>query len=454
MSYYSSGKMSRDFESQVLDFIQSQLSDNEKAEYEKALSEQKENRRLYFYPDMVLPIGCEKLKWEKYTIVEVKTYLRFNTIQWLKNRIGASGLDDYEVKIIYLSSLCVNLPETEDTHYQILSKDELFGRIPGDNQKGSTGSYNEKDVVDYRIAFQERTCTLFVGAGVSQSAGLSGWQELLQRITKRIIGPEEYKDDSYFKTVEEICSHSNIVTARYLEKLLTAKRLRAKRNLREREKPRIKEGFVRYLREAMYDGRKAGDMNLVNSIVDLVRNNRDKIQSVITYNFDDLLEQEFEKQEVKAGSFFDNSGIVEKGVFPVIHVHGILPQTSGQGGEIIFSEDEYHELYNNQNSWANVVQLYALQTTTCFFLGMSMNDPNLRRLLEVSKHSDEVMHYAFLRKEDALKSFDFAEKEEVIKSMFRDLGVEIVWFNVFGELPRLIREMGVHSAETADSSTD
>lgn len=52
--------------------------------------------------------------------------------------------------------------------------------------------------------------------------------------------------------------------------------------------------------------------------------------------------------------------------------------------EIVLIENDNHRIYSEVFDWSNVEQLRALTRCTCFFAGLSLKDPNLRRLLEIA----------------------------------------------------------------------
>ena len=64
--------------------------------------------------------------------------------------------------------------------------------------------------------------------------------------------------------------------------------------------------------------------------------------------------------------------------------------------EVVFSEDAYHSQFIDPFSWSNLVQLNHLNNSTCLFIGISLTDPNMRRLLDVSIRKNgkgEKNHY-------------------------------------------------------------
>lgn len=94
-------------------------------------------------------------------------------------------------------------------------------------------------------------------------------------------------------------------------------------------------------------------------------------------------------------------------------------------------------------SWSNLIQLNYLRENTCLFIGLSLTDPNLRRLLDIAsrKHDNDVpKHYAILKRElyhkknlstpninfNNIHKFDTAN-QKLQEEYFKELGL-----NIFG----------------------
>lgn len=119
-------------------------------------------------------------------------------------------------------------------------------------------------------------------------------------------------------------------------------------------------------------------------------------------------------------------------------MHGFIPsdQDKSYDKNVVLSEDEYHSLYNNAFHWANIEQVHALVQTACFFIGLSMKDPNLRRLLDIAQQrgSRDPVHYAFLRRED----YNQPLKAERV---FYEMGVNVLWYENYHDLPEMISSL-------------
>src|SRR6185436_18817278 len=91
---------------------------------------------------------------------------------------------------------------------------------------------------------------------------------------------------------------------------------------------------------------------------------------------------------------------------PCYHVHGVLPfrrlhdlkveeglDAEARAaalvrirpiiGNFVFSEDEYHTEYSDPYRWSNMTMINQLGRFSGLFVGLSLHDPNLRRLIDV-----------------------------------------------------------------------
>lgn len=84
-------------------------------------------------------------------------------------------------------------------------------------------------------------------------------------------------------------------------------------------------------------------------------------------------------------------------------MHGFIPEDlekyQNVNNEIVFSEDGYHKIYSDPYHWSNLVQLTHLREKSCLMIGLSLDDPNIRRLMDiVSNPSLPPRHYALLQR--------------------------------------------------------
>ncbi len=127
---------------------------------------------------------------------------------------------------------------------------------------------------------------------------------------------------------------------------------------------------------------------------------------------------------------------------------------------IVFSERAYHTIYADPFSWSNIIQLYTLKENTCLFIGLSITDPNMRRLLDIStrKNNKKIKHYAFMQRstyddiEDILneleiyedsnrsKYYSFVDAYYKLKEKnLQEFGINIIWYEDNSEIPELLK---------------
>lgn len=193
--------------------------------------------------------------------------------------------------------------------------------------------------------------------------------------------------------------------------------------------------FVASIKNALTVSTK--DSLLVKNIGKVIKNK--KINQIITYNYDDLIENELYLEGMDFTSISKSERLIGNSL-PIYHVHGYIPiireGIKYNPYDVRLSEDSYHEIYKDSYHWSNVIQLYALNNSTCFFIGLSMKDPNLRRLLDIStKRGDEsIYHFAFLKRDEFTQ-------HKLTENIFREMEVQIIWYEKYDELPDLINRI-------------
>ena len=200
------------------------------------------------------------------------------------------------------------------------------------------------------------------------------------------------------------------------------------------------------IRTVLYSNQnKNNNSDLVKALASIA--SEKNVKQLITYNYDDLIESNL-SDAYKFVSVYDETVTHMNGLKPIYHVHGYIPRDKNIPGTPVLSEREYHKLYSRMHHWANVVQLNALYTTTCFFVGFSMTDPNQRRLLDLARNVDlgsievgNAQHYIFLRRQnlkgEAVKAVNEEHCKEIENMMF-ELGLNVIWFDEFENLPKCL----------------
>lgn len=326
-----------------------------------------------------------------------------------------------------------------------------------------------KHIQELRQAYTENELALFLGAGVSISVGVPSWDGLLNGLLANLIRRREsgaVTDEEIQAIVAQlrvVDSPSPLVSARYLRRGLADAFLDdvtslLYESLARSEQTRIAEGLP-----------SPPGRSTLQALAQLCipRRSGPGVRAVVTYNFDDLFEEQLDMASVLHRPIFAEGEFESRDELAVYHVHGFLPRdnrksaTKGRDLEsLVFSEEGYHRLFGDPYSWANLVQLALLREATCLMIGLSLTDPNLRRLLEVSaRKNDKFYHYAVLCRlsvEEFVKSKDGAlvqnARESAIakfltlhhqiqEELFGELGVRIIWIENHDEIPAIISSL-------------
>ena len=155
---------------------------------------------------------------------------------------------------------------------------------------------------------------------------------------------------------------------------------------------------------------------------------------VITYNYDTNLEYLLKKKKILYTSVYDENGFINKeSQVTIFHVHGLLPfdkyKEQKYIDSLVFNESEYFYLYNNPYSWNISKQMHDFTFKTCLFIGLSLTDPNMKRLLEVSINPLKF-NFIFMKKEHG-----FNEKTyRAVTNYFFSYDLITIWVDDYNEI--------------------
>lgn len=380
------------------------------------------------------------------TGVEVKGRLLFDTI----SRYGdlyAELLNHDEVSsflLIYMegqvpASVYRYINHKYKGRFHILSLVQFLGIQLPRNTRGSViseatydwRSDRDRTMEHAKVSIAENSFSLFLGAGVSMSANLPCWWNLLAGMINRC--KQGMFKEADLDQLTKVCYNSSIVMGRFIRMMMESKS--------------NEEEFYQCLHEALYNGVDSFSSPLITEICHLIQFKRQQAQSIITYNFDDVMERALKSCGIGNYSIFGQNQPQQ--LFPIYHVHGFVPFENKENIKSlpVLSEEEYHRVYANSYNWSNVEQIHALSRTTCIFIGLSMTDPNLRRLLDIAIKDSEAdpRHFVFLPCIDSFGKDKAAEVKNneamrIQKEMFEELGLRVVWYKGHNdELPKFIK---------------
>ena len=292
--------------------------------------------------------------------------------------------------------------------------------------------------------YQKEELVLFLGAGVSKDAGIPQWNELINALLSKMIASRIKDKDSevlskHLDTIIDLAhqnqENSPITQMRYIKGAFSPAE------------------YNKLVHEVLYSKNPKSNTDLLNAIATICTPQRNHIgvQGVITYNFDDLLERCLHRQKVQTNTLACEDAISTPDKLSIFHVHGFMPKKIDENNpntELIFSEEDYHKVYRDAYCWSNLAQLNYLREHTCLFIGCSLTDPNLRRLLDVAKRNNEKpRHFAFLRRNNVLNSGQVDQKAlEIYKDIdlslrekyYATMGLNIIWVDDFEEIPKIL----------------
>ena len=289
-----------------------------------------------------------------------------------------------------------------------------------------------------REALRRGRLTLVCGAGVSVQAGIPAWGDLLILLLGAMMEriSQDHSLDVGKKTAAEFQQRhvaSSLILGKYL-------------------KNNLGKDFQGEMREALYSS-KPTSSHIIDAIVRLSRPQRDgrPLDSIVTFNFDCLVEENLTANSIHNRPIFSEAVKHGSHEMPIYHVHGYLPRT-GQipaDVELVFSEDAYHGQFIDPFSWSNLIQLAKLTQNTCLFVGISLTDPNMRRLLDVAwrKNPDKVMSHYIVKK---LPRFSDGDVLDEVSKLLEEqdanaLGLNVIWIVDFSEVPRILDEIAEES---------
>jgi hypothetical protein len=271
-----------------------------------------------------------------------------------------------------------------------------------------SATVNSSDIKGLRYAWRSRQLVLFLGAGVSIPYGLPSWKSLVLELlfehaqrTRRLGSMWPHYRRAVASWMTDYFDYDPLVLARMVERDL---RLRNPTipNAVNKSADRA-DLFLERLRTHMYANyREPKGKTVLLAICDLIAKSDDRsgVDSVVTFNFDDLLEAELRSRKVSVQSV-TSSDRQRGGGLRVIHPHGYVPKDGPiSRKDIVFTEPDYHRLTESVFHWGLSEIVDRLRKRTVLFIGLSMSDPSLRRLLDASRNSDIPPHWQIQKRHE------------------------------------------------------
>lgn len=337
------------------------------------------------------------------------------------------------------------------------TKSDFINKLP------ESKSLSRQQVI-YRLidCYEKENLVFVLGAGVSMGFGLPNWDTLLQKLMITTIDKEQNVSTVLSRLFTTVFSPSPLIAGRYLQKYYEDKKL----------------SFEDAVRKVLYENLQIDKQSdLMDEIVNfcVAPGKSPNLDSIISYNFDDILEQRLSKVGVQIPHKpIYGIGMNPDGQLPIYHVHGFLQQKGklSDQNQITFGESIYHKQYIDIYSWNNIVQINKFRDSNCIFIGSSLTDPNIRRLLDIAKKQKgekEENHFIFKmrHKEDTVKirlqnllkeNHELLNEKSLAELNFNDtvkflidiiqrfeesdtasFGVRTIWIDEWSDIPEIMK---------------
>jgi NAD-dependent SIR2 family protein deacetylase len=295
---------------------------------------------------------------------------------------------------------------------------------------------------------QHRTGRLgfLVGAGLSVPIGLPGWAAFNESLLENAIG----------RHAPGGAAHARALSRAYLD-LLQGQSLAAVDLVRQR----VGADFHVVLRGALYEReqlRKFQPTEVHYALAKLALDSQPPYPCLHTTNYDDLLELTIANmlggkrpRAVHAGRRSTTDGP------RVVHLHGYFPYDAPSAAEekrlaahLVASDLDYHRLSNEHAAWTNRELMTLLDARSVLIVGMSLTDPNVRRLLaylsEHKKSTDDAHdHFVILQQRPPLGDADHQRASEMLEDdeykFWHGQGVKILRLASWDGLNYLLRRI-------------
>jgi SIR2-like protein len=218
---------------------------------------------------------------------------------------------------------------------------------------------NASDIKGLRYAWRNCQLVLFLGAGVSMPYGLPSWKSLVLELlfeqaqgTRRLGNMWPHYRRAVASWMTDYFDYNPLVLARMVERDL---RLKTPGKL-DRVNSSFDELdlFLERLRTYLYANyREPAKKTILAAIAGLIAkgDRRCGVDSVITFNFDDLLEAELRSRKVAVKPVTNGQRQQGHGL-RVIHPHGYIPRAGPIcRQDIVFTEPDYHKLTESVFHW-------------------------------------------------------------------------------------------------------
>jgi len=337
------------------------------------------------------------------------------------NMVFQSGADILEISFFdYLNRI-------------LYFNDNLFEQmmcsyLKKENNKYHSWNYDFNE--EYKQMIKKKEYNRFLlGTGISLDYGVSSWKKIIKKMVAetKIIFPELKSKDILKKL---FCNNYGIPQI-----------------LKDIDKHKYHEVIY----NSLYKKRKKKNMETnLSCLVNYISNLYDKGKEVeiVTFNYDDYLEKEFDnirenkKRFVDYGSEYIKLKDIHSAV-KIKHIHGYFPRgsilksgkyISRYANSVVLTDEEYSKAYNSKDKYTAKTLLKFLEKS-CLIIGNSVSDYEERKIFRTSKQNGNTYHF-LLKKKSPSVDYDYYLNKFLIS-----IGIIPVYFKDYDEIGSFLKDM-------------
>jgi len=302
--------------------------------------------------------------------------------------------------------------------------------------------------------YNKRGIALVIGAGVSSGCNLPDWAGLLRGMARLIFGNENTVFEDLSGAGWSLPSVASLLDMR-------------RRNVEFRglirdalyehfpfRSPAVteeqKRKLVDYVNQHNDTMRAVASLCAIKEGVKIIPNQR--IAALVNFNLDSVL-RSYSRAKHREWLFrtIESAKILApRDRIPIYHMHGLVPfyatntEETSAPEELVMTEQQYFDFFNRPTTVFNYTFLYLLREYNCLFIGMSMRDDNIRRLLHYSTFERRgtkgtvkqgvplktaLRHFAILRHPGR------GHLDKLTETSLQGLGTRVLWVRDFSEIP-------------------
>jgi len=290
---------------------------------------------------------------------------------------------------------------------------------------------------------------LVVGAGVNGGL-VATWDELLRNLLQRLLcardpatNPDIQGRIAAFQNHFDIYAQASLV-----ESILGPAQLR------------------RRLASIIYQDpeRVLAGSRLLHAVADFC--GKGVIRAVLTFNYDSYLEQTLMTRGITRPFLsidclddhrFTSAGSPRPGddlaaTLPIYHVHGLIPEPRRVLRQIpqpiVLSQADYLAQFRLSEGMATSTPLHLLRSYQAIFIGCSLKDWNMIRLLRNGGNRQGDTHYGLIRSfqpESGMTADDCATLDQLQDQLWKSFGVTAIYVDHHDQLPDVVNTLKTHA---------